>query len=357
MKAVAAAASGTTTAAAALRRSRSLSADPTVRNLLRTGSAPTNTTAAASASPVGGSAQRASISISAAAARPTVTGPRDGNNCERLTRCRSVSSATRVRPVPLPPRCRRGFGAHPRVQGTGARAVAAAAPVDDTRGVGAAAAAAAAFAIATAQREKETGKENGGVAGSRVWCHRAEGVPGEAFDVEEVLVANKIHDNAEFGSIENVSDAHSSGSDSSSSSGVASGRAYCDDRRNDDNNRRQQRAAVVANSPSPYHYHHHSRENSGDASRFIGLGLEHLDLPRPSGDFPTAVGVADTSSLPSSKELRITDCYRFEGGGQLVGRGHRSTVSSATHRRTGQVVAVKRISRAVSSRREVRSIK
>lgn len=361
MKAAAAAASGTTTAAAVIRRSRStLSADPAVRNLLRTGSAPTNTVVTASATPLPSSAQCTSGSVSAAAAAPTVTGPCD-ENYARLTRCRSVSSATRVRAVTLPPRCRGGFGANPCVQGAGARAVAASAPVDDTRRVGVAAAAAVAFAIATAQRENEAGKENGGVAGSRVWCHRAEGVPGEAFDVEEVLVANKIQNNAEYGSSENVSDTYSSSDSSSSSgdggSGGAGSRVICDNRRNDDNNKRQQRAAVVANSPSHHHHHHHQRDNSGDASRFLGLGLEQLNLPRAAGDFPTAVGIADTSLLPSSKQLRITDCYRFEGGGQLVGRGHRSTVSSATHRRTGQVVAVKRISRAVSSRREVRLIR
>lgn len=84
-----------------------------------------------------------------------------------------------------------------------------------------------------------------------------------------------------------------------------------------------------------------SKSNGGGNNQFLGLDLEQLNLQEQAG-------------TQQPKALRITDVYRFEGGGRLVGRGHRSTVSSATHRRTGQPVAVKRISRAVTSRGEVR---
>lgn len=53
--------------------------------------------------------------------------------------------------------------------------------------------------------------------------------------------------------------------------------------------------------------------------------------------------------------LRITDVYRFDSGDQPVGRGNRSIVTTATHRLTGLPVAVKRISRADTSRLEVRT--
>lgn len=50
----------------------------------------------------------------------------------------------------------------------------------------------------------------------------------------------------------------------------------------------------------------------------------------------------------------ITDVYRFEGNGEPVGRGQRATVSTATHLRTGQTVAVKKLARAETTRLEVR---
>lgn len=51
---------------------------------------------------------------------------------------------------------------------------------------------------------------------------------------------------------------------------------------------------------------------------------------------------------------RITDVYHFDNNGQPVGRGNRSTVSTATHRLTGQPVAVKRMLRSETSRSKVR---
>ncbi|CAN0007465.1 unnamed protein product, partial [Choristocarpus tenellus] len=51
----------------------------------------------------------------------------------------------------------------------------------------------------------------------------------------------------------------------------------------------------------------------------------------------------------------ITDVYNFDAAVEPVGRGHRSTVSIATHRLTGKAVAVKQISRKVSNKSEVMS--
>ena len=56
----------------------------------------------------------------------------------------------------------------------------------------------------------------------------------------------------------------------------------------------------------------------------------------------------------TAPSARITDVYRFEGNGEPVGRGQRATVSTATHLRTGQTVAVKRLLRAETTRLEVR---
>lgn len=58
--------------------------------------------------------------------------------------------------------------------------------------------------------------------------------------------------------------------------------------------------------------------------------------------------------VPACSGRKITDVYRFDGGGKPVGRGNRSTVSTATHRLTGQQVAVKRLLRSETSRLEVR---
>lgn len=69
-----------------------------------------------------------------------------------------------------------------------------------------------------------------------------------------------------------------------------------------------------------------------------------------------AVAAAATAQGASENgRARITDVYRFESGVEPVGRGNRSTVSSATHRLTGQEVAVKKLSRDGTSRLEVRT--
>lgn len=69
-----------------------------------------------------------------------------------------------------------------------------------------------------------------------------------------------------------------------------------------------------------------------------------------------SVGVAGSHQQPQQREApkRITDVYKFDNNGQPVGRGNRSTVSTATHRLTGQPVAVKRMLRSETSRSQVR---
>ncbi|CAM9735020.1 unnamed protein product [Pylaiella littoralis] len=61
-----------------------------------------------------------------------------------------------------------------------------------------------------------------------------------------------------------------------------------------------------------------------------------------------------SSSAPATSSARlITDVYRFQGTNDEVGRGQRSVVSTATHRLTGQAVAVKRLARTDTTRMEV----
>ena len=73
-----------------------------------------------------------------------------------------------------------------------------------------------------------------------------------------------------------------------------------------------------------------------------------------------SLGVAGTPQQQQQQQqqpegpARITDVYDFDNNGQPVGRGNRSTVSTATHRLTGQPVAVKRMLRSETSRSQVR---
>lgn len=66
---------------------------------------------------------------------------------------------------------------------------------------------------------------------------------------------------------------------------------------------------------------------------------------------------AAVRALANPAATRITDVYKFDGDTeQVVGRGSRSVVSSARHRLTGQRVAVKKLSRAETTRVEVNLI-
>ncbi|CAM9428899.1 unnamed protein product, partial [Hapterophycus canaliculatus] len=88
--------------------------------------------------------------------------------------------------------------------------------------------------------------------------------------------------------------------------------------------------------------------SSSTSSSCVESDVEKVDLNSLHSFDPAATaGGAGTSSV------RITDVYRFEGNGEPVGRGNRSVVSTATHRLTGQPVAVKRLSRAETTRLEV----
>lgn len=77
-----------------------------------------------------------------------------------------------------------------------------------------------------------------------------------------------------------------------------------------------------------------------------------IDDLRSSSFEPTSCAAPATSS-----GRLITDVYRFQGTNDEVGRGQRSVVSTATHRLTGQAVAVKRLSRADTTRLEVRMVR
>lgn len=85
---------------------------------------------------------------------------------------------------------------------------------------------------------------------------------------------------------------------------------------------------------------------SSTSSNSSESDVEQVDVNGLHGFDPTSAG---------KTAVRITDIYRFEGNGEPVGRGNRSVVSTATHRLTGQPVAVKRLSRAETTRLEVRS--
>lgn len=67
-----------------------------------------------------------------------------------------------------------------------------------------------------------------------------------------------------------------------------------------------------------------------------------------------AASTAVATNSGNSGVLSLTDVYQFESGREPVGRGNRSTVSTAVHRETGQHVAVKCLARSGTSRLEVR---
>eukprot|EP00903_Cladosiphon_okamuranus_P008825 g8452.t1 len=105
------------------------------------------------------------------------------------------------------------------------------------------------------------------------------------------------------------------------------------------------------------HQHHHHAAVAGGNRACFGC----------SGGGGGSEGDSDAEQVEAGAELRafdgrpalpaprgrITDVYRFEGNGEPVGRGQRATVSTATHLRTGQTVAVKRLLRAQTTRLEV----
>lgn len=94
-----------------------------------------------------------------------------------------------------------------------------------------------------------------------------------------------------------------------------------------------------------------------------GLGQQHpadVQALKDLGEMREDSSSAALSALanPGAKAVdcttRITDVYEFDGDTeQVVGRGSRSVVSSARHRLTGQRVAVKKLSRAETTRVEV----
>lgn len=86
-----------------------------------------------------------------------------------------------------------------------------------------------------------------------------------------------------------------------------------------------------------------SSSGSDAEVREINLGDVHQFKRR----VPAAVAAA-------TPRARITDVYRFDGDREPVGRGQRATVTTATHLRTGESVAVKKLSRAETTRLEVR---
>lgn len=106
----------------------------------------------------------------------------------------------------------------------------------------------------------------------------------------------------------------------------------------------------------------HGREREEAEEEFLRMkGLEKLRGNRKGGGAAVAAAAAavavaravhEESATAATTNTSITDVYRFESGGEPVGKGHRSTVFECTHRLTGQSVAVKKISRAETSRLE-----
>lgn len=94
-------------------------------------------------------------------------------------------------------------------------------------------------------------------------------------------------------------------------------------------------------------------ERAKGASANGGGAVARVTAPLPTA-IATTTAAAVAQGASEGGRARITDVYRFESGVEPVGRGHRSTVSTATHRLTGKEVAVKRISRENTSRLEVR---
>lgn len=98
--------------------------------------------------------------------------------------------------------------------------------------------------------------------------------------------------------------------------------------------------------------HFSGSRNRGGGGESSG-GESDVEQVEVGGDLRTF----DGRLALAASSARITDVYRFEGNGEPVGRGQRATVSTATHLRTGQTVAVKRLSRAQTTRLEVRERK